>query len=256
MRAIGIFFAITFYLGNCQLFAGGNSAEVQKKPVSICQTLLDYLGSTGRGHLVNAFTREQKRYPVAFSSRDGRAVVVKWLELENEQVFIFDPDGVRNFLRTNRGIEDLRRNGLAVDWLSSLPSSLKILDLGTGFGVLVRDLRALGKDAYGIDIALDPKQKDEPYFFEASIFDTGFKPESFDLLISTYSVFSNAYRKQLSRDFSPWSEPARILRPGGMIALDSRTTSLEDLRLKGSPFDIVPSAYGASTRWLFLRKRP
>jgi|GEM_PF-5453759 len=95
----------------------------------------------------------------------------------------------------------------------------RILDLGTGGGRFVRDLRKDGVDIIGLDTRYYPSHNENPeWFINKDIRNANLPENSFDIIYSAYSVFTyndEDYQTQ----FEIMKEMTKILKPGGKIRL-------------------------------------
>jgi len=92
----------------------------------------------------------------------------------------------------------------------------QVLDVGTGQGEFVDELREAGVDARGLDIWLDNKQMESGNFILASAHQTGLPDNSVDtIFINTFMHYGmeNEFRRKILEEL------ARILRPGGRILM-------------------------------------
>lgn len=123
--------------------------------------------------------------------------------------------------QTNRSILRLLETGSYPDTFfeSSELAGKDILDVGTGGGQFVLDMRRLGAKAVGIDIAPHPNFKKHPNFFKlADAIDTKFPDKSFDRIYSSWSIFS--FNKDcLDFQVKALKELGRILKDDGRIRL-------------------------------------
>jgi SAM-dependent methyltransferase len=94
----------------------------------------------------------------------------------------------------------------------------KILDLGCGDGNLVFDLKKIEKtmNITGIDLYLSAKQKESPAFLSADAFALPFAQNSFDLILSTWSVFTYEPLGRLSQLLV---EAMRVLQSNGSLII-------------------------------------
>jgi SAM-dependent methyltransferase len=168
----------------------------------------------------------------------------------NKGEYVVPEDGAHGvkFMRTNRDYASIRQ-----EWKNRVhnlmgpsdPAKLKqiseildlyhlqgkkILDAGTGDGAFVEDLRLAGVTAIGLDLALRSNQREKDYFVEASIADTSFPPESFDLIISSYSLFHYYLSVDQPLIYSQaLMELHRILKPGGKLVLVNANYGIDEI---------------------------
>ena len=91
-----------------------------------------------------------------------------------------------------------------------------LLDIGCGGGALVFELRKKGVTAFGVDLCLTNEQEDSLAFVQGDAFALPFLNDSFDLLVSVWSVFSYEPMTKLRPLLS---EAYRVLKPDGMMIL-------------------------------------
>lgn len=126
--------------------------------------------------------------------------------------------------RTSRGIRELfdlhsgefKSLFSSTQQLVQTSKNKKILDLGCGGGTLVRDLRSASISIWGVDLYLDQSQKKSADFIEGDAFALPFEKQSFDLILSSYSVFH--YEEPLHFR-SLLLEVRRVLCSGGSLCL-------------------------------------
>ena len=130
-------------------------------------------------------------------------------------------------------LKTLSENGLEV------LTDKKILDLGCGYGGILRDFinyGALPKNCYGIDLLperIDKAKELSPgmSFKCQNAVDTGFDDEYFDVIICS-TVFSSILDKEMKRDIA--REILRILSPEGIVLwYDYHTDNPRNKDVKG-----------------------
>ena len=114
--------------------------------------------------------------------------------------------------RTARGVRELKESGL--DRFIFKSQGRRILDLGCGDGKLVKELRKFGFDIHGLDVFLSDGQENDPNFVPGDAFRTPFASQTFDMILSTWSVFSY---EPLAQIHALLTEAKRMLRTGGSI---------------------------------------
>jgi SAM-dependent methyltransferase len=142
------------------------------------------------------------------------------LSLKRDEVKVVSlrPEGKINYFRTDRDLAEL-----AEYYPSSLLKinelrGLKILDAGAGHGQFVREMRAVGVDAVGLDLVLNRELKalKDDIYFEADMAYTPFPQQMFDGIFSTASVLSYEWANLAALD-RVVEEFRRILKPGGFV---------------------------------------
>ena len=140
------------------------------------------------------------------------------LKKNEVKVVSLRPEGKINYFRTDRDLIELAEyyppSLLKIHELQGL----KILDAGAGHGQFVREMRAIGVDAVGLDLVLNRELnslKNEIYF-EADMGYTPFPQQTFDGIFSTASVLSYEWANLAALD-RVVEEFRRILKPGGFV---------------------------------------
>ncbi len=75
----------------------------------------------------------------------------------------------------------------------------KVLDVGTGNGQLVFDLKAKDADVQGLDVFLTPKQIKSGLFRQADVRDTGYPTGEFKVIFATETILSYSDAAGVSR---------------------------------------------------------
>lgn len=123
------------------------------------------------------------------------------------------------YVQTRRPLKELVEYGAyPIKFFTDIKDK-KVLDVGTGTGRLVLDMKKLGAKAIGIDIAPHFNFKLHPKSFKiADAADTKFPSEHFDRIYSSWSIFT--FDKD-SYDFQVkvLKELTRILKSDGKIRL-------------------------------------
>lgn len=131
------------------------------------------------------------------------------------------------YMRSGRSINFLKSmksdTQIPPEWLdlSSLGSGKSVLDVGTGEGDLVEDLRSFGINAIGVDIVLSPAQTEKHYFREMDGALLDFETGSMSFVYSIWSVVSyegwNKGRNTIAQQ--ALAEMIRVTKKGGRIRL-------------------------------------
>lgn len=139
------------------------------------------------------------------------------LEKKWEDLWQNNPEK-QNPNRSAREKQRIERTWSLIERLSLDPSNTTVLDLGCGFGEIGKRLENLGFNVTFSDISISAKKNvsDLP-FTQASLPNTSFPNESFDLVICT-DVIAELDSKDHRIAFS---ELARILRPDGTLILST-----------------------------------
>lgn len=118
---------------------------------------------------------------------------------------------------TGRSYDVLEKGTYPPRYLNDLTPDMRILDVGTGDGQFVEDLRDKGMSlAEGIDIG-DALPEDKPYLKQVAIEDVDYPENTFDRMFSSYSIF--CYPEPESFQKTALEKMAKILKPGGKIRL-------------------------------------
>ncbi len=152
--------------------------------------------------------------------------------LTTSKIIVHHADRTREFIRSNRGLETLRRfytetNGgwFASEYFSNeFFKNKEILDIGAGDGAFVEDLRDLGVDAFGFDIFLNDAQQKSPFFKRGDAIRLPYEDASFDIVHSFQAVFYHSRFAEDSNNRSRWiqamHEAKRVTKPNGLMILD------------------------------------
>lgn len=91
----------------------------------------------------------------------------------------------------------------------------RVLDIGTGRGQFVKDLRLLGIDAIGTELVLTSKSH---YLLKDDILNSHLPLNSFDYIISTSGIFTYAqYEKDII--IKAFQNISRIIKKDGIVAI-------------------------------------
>lgn len=127
---------------------------------------------------------------------------------------------VKIYKRTNGSLKYLHAIGGPLATRELDPRSLRnkrVLDVGTGVGATVRDLRKVDVEAEGVDMALSADQLKKPYFRQERAEQLSFEDQRFDLTISSFSLF---YYPELQHvRVQALAEISRVTKSGGKILL-------------------------------------
>lgn len=129
------------------------------------------------------------------------------------------------------------------------------MDVGTGGGQIVLDLRKKGANAIGIDIFPYPEHAQNPDLFKISdATDTKFPDKSFDRIYSGMSIFSFRDDK-FEFKLKALNEMKRILRDDGRIRLGGLVSGIKELVEKVQGLQIVvKDTKNACPRWVEIAK--
>jgi SAM-dependent methyltransferase len=153
---------------------------------------------------------------------------------------------------TGRGYDVLQRTTYPPEYLADLTPDMRILDVGTGDGSFVEDLRNRGfTGAEGIDIG-DALPDDKPYLKQVAIEDADYPDNTFDRIFSSYSIF--CYPEPQSFQKAALEKMARILKPGGKIRLAPLRSAEELKALVREVPALAVTDEGAGDRCIELKK--
>jgi SAM-dependent methyltransferase len=93
-----------------------------------------------------------------------------------------------------------------------------VLDLGCGGGGLVKDLRTLGMEAFGLDLVLDPGCQRSSAFVRGDAYDPPFAPGTFKCILSIFSVFHYEPAQSIPRLLG---RSLDLLAPGGRLLINA-----------------------------------
>lgn len=129
------------------------------------------------------------------------------------------------FIQTNRSLDDLRGNGMTPIQFT-FPARLMnisemvgktVLDVPSGGGQLVMDLRAHNVEAYGVDVSLPDSLKDNPFFKQGSIYELPYKSLSVDIAYCNFFFMGLDGHPELMR--KSLEELKRVIKPSGKIRI-------------------------------------
>lgn len=181
-------------------------------------------------------------YPERLSYRDivkeCERIKAEHPELENPEIrlylksgqklFAFYKDGMAH-TRTDRSITEAAR--IYPDHFLSDENlkGMKILDLGCGNGLLVRQWRELGYEAFGVDLFLEESHLDPPVLTRQDLRAVSFEDGTFDRVFCTYVLLKKG---ALQPEFlvEGVRESLRVMRPGGELYI--APTSVDEAELK------------------------
>ena len=157
---------------------------------------------------------------------------------------------------TGRGVEQLRQDGPPAWFDVAALRGKRVLDVGTGDGQLVVELRRAGIDAVGIDLVRAPTiPADAPWFAQVDAADPAAMKRlgrgTFDLAISSYAVF--LYEGPATQTAALRSM-RELVRPGGLLRLVGVRDLAETERLARA-LNLTVASRDPATRSLELRRR-
>ncbi len=135
---------------------------------------------------------------------------------------------------------------------------MSVLDVGAGYGKLVKDLQAAGIHAIGLDKEASPNQP--PGFIHADAEHIPLPDQSVDRVYSTWSMFSAWYIEDLGIQSRILNEISRVLKHGGDIILSPVDLETMKYLLKRHP-ELELARYGTiiekapQTYWVKLIKK-
>jgi SAM-dependent methyltransferase len=169
------------------------------------------------------------------ASRRGMSRLLKEPEEWKKNELVYHGDGAspsvtvdgREYARTGRGIAELlgaKLTGAAASYPRELLDiarlrGKKVLDIASGSGTLVTDLRSQGIDAVGVDPYLNARQRANPQAFrQGGVEKLPFPDGSFDVIYSNWGPFVYDHTDDV-KYAAYLKEVARVLRPGGRVVI-------------------------------------
>jgi len=183
--------------------------------------------------------------PVHF--RDGSLAAIKVTAPAGKEVY---------YLRTARPLSEY---SIPPQHFSNLTGQ-KVLDVGTGDGLAVDQLRRAGVGAEGLDIYLSSSQRAKGYFHQADVAQTGLPDGQYDSILANQTVFTYIAARRGGPDFDyglrVMTELARITRPGGQVMIGAaKAHDLQDIVDNIPGLSIAAHGTGPGDHWLIIDKR-
>lgn len=209
-------FFVTFLIGQVTYSASQDNRS-SLKPFK-CAQILQISGNTTHSTNLNGSFDSSNNlevdYQLVIEKRGNPRQVVT--DSDFSAIEVTSGTNVITYARTERGLEQLSAS--YSDGISSYLGK-KVLDVGTGNGATVRQLRKMGINAFGLDIHLNQNQKQSALFIESSIDQTTLAPSQFDLILSSFSAM---YYRKADLNFLHLAlvELSRILKVGGEIRIE------------------------------------
>ncbi|MEI7473597.1 MAG: class I SAM-dependent methyltransferase [bacterium] len=157
-------------------------------------------------------------YITNFGARKEPEIIMDIINGKEDIGYTISPSNTM-FAYTNRGINTFLEFGIDANLLNLQELKGKnVLDIGTGGGLFVSDLKNNGVKAKGIDYYLNPEQRSQPdTFYKGSSEELPFDNNTFDYVYSAFSIFS--FEKDKEIILNSLSEIVRTLKKGGKLRL-------------------------------------
>jgi SAM-dependent methyltransferase len=160
----------------------------------------------------------------------------------SHKIHVYQPNAKRNsfqhteHFQTDNGVANWRRTVFYTPATLNpkllAKTKAEVLDIGTGGGKFVLDLRKQGVRAFGVDLRLSPQRKmQRDIFFEADASRLPFEDQRFDVIYSKLSIFSSIYDGRVGDDLlrNALMDAVRVLKPGGFLRLHKPSSRIKDL---------------------------
>lgn len=201
--------------------------------------------------------------PIALAAIEVCHKAFATIERDGRYVTVVRGSNSRGFMRTNRGYSELNDPLVRYKGKDSVTQAFsidhlvkrKVLDIGTGDGQLVEDLRSMGVETEGLDIVLNTEQKTKKYFIEADIREIPIRNESYDTIISAYNIFHYEHSSEFYLEAI--KEMHRILKPGGELIIIDANSGIKEL-YESEFFEVVSPAASGLKRYnndILLRRK-
>lgn len=194
------------------LLLGANSEGKPKSLDTTCGTRLEKIGQVIR-----------ERY-----DRKGNLIL-----LNSEYVQVISPTGEEKlFVRAGGRWPSVSADSLLKPYLTNFmkltESKSEVLEIGTGGGETVEELRKKGVVAHGVDLILPPENLSKAYFREGSADETGYESDRFKIVFEHFGPIH--YAEVLANGTSPEManyliEIKRISKSGGKLIVPSAKDS-------------------------------
>jgi len=135
----------------------------------------------------------------------------------------------------------------------------RVLDVGTGGGKAVIQMRKASVEAHGVDIILDSSQRQTQHFHEYNMKDMDFPNNDFEVIISSFSFFMYKLTRAGERDYAEgltiMKEFKRLARIGGKIVLGGTPArNVEDIVAAIPGLKISETSTNLARHWTIIER--